>query len=64
MRPFERDVKIDMVSEGKVLKVIAVDTETGVEISLMAADGTPTSTLYQVAYEKLLYRLGKVAKSA
>ncbi|MBN9565840.1 MAG: hypothetical protein J0G29_07110 [Alphaproteobacteria bacterium] len=63
MRAFERDVIFEMLSLGKTVKVNAVDVETGMEISLMAADGTPTSTLYQVAYEKLLYRLGKIAKN-
>ena len=64
MRPFERNVDFELVSQGKTIKIIAIDEETGVDISLVAAEGTPVSTLYQVAYEKLLYRLGKLARSA
>jgi hypothetical protein len=64
MRPFERSVTFEMQTQDKTVKMMAVDVETGTEISLIAALGTPISTLYQVAYEKLLYRLGKTLKNA
>ena len=63
MRPFERSVTFEMQTHDKTVKMMAVDVETGMEISLVAALGTPISTLYQVAYEKLLYRLGKTLKN-
>ena len=63
MRPFERSVTFEMQTQDKTVKMMAVDVETGMEISLVAALGTPISTLYQVAYEKLLYRLGKTLKN-
>ena len=62
MRPFERNVTFEMEIQDKTVKMMAVDVETGLEITLEAALGTPISTLYQVAYEKLLYRLGKSLK--
>lgn len=64
MRLFDRKVTFEMAFLGKTVKLNAKDVETGVEVSLVAAQGTPQSTLYEVAYEKLLYQLGKSVKTA
>ena len=63
MRPFERDVQFDLITQGKTVKVVAIDVETSADVYVIAAGDTPTSTLYQVAYEKLLSRLGKLSKA-
>lgn len=63
MKSFEREVTFEVLTLGKTIKINAVDVQTGVQVSLMAADGIRVSSLYQIVYEKLLSRLGKIEKN-
>ncbi len=47
------EIYIEIVSVGRMLKVVAVDSATGLEATVIAPSATPRSDLERVAVRKL-----------
>lgn len=50
---------LEIVQLGSILRVVAVDTVTGTEVSFQAPANTPRTALQQTALKKLAYVLNK-----
>ena len=55
----EREVYIEFVVQGNVIKATAIDAATGVEASIVGPANAPRSTLAEAAARKLDYVLKK-----
>lgn len=53
-----REILFEFTAIGSVVKVAAIDAETGVEVSVMGPVSAAQSDLQKVAASKLLARLG------
>lgn len=53
----EREVYFEFVSIGNVVKVMAIDSVTGIEVSVMGPANAARADLQQLALQKLKARL-------
>jgi hypothetical protein len=53
----EREVYFEFVAIGNAVKVTAIDSVTGIEVSVMGPSSAPQAALEQVALQKLKLRL-------
>ena len=57
----KREIFIEYVVQGSVMKATAIDTATGTEASIVGPANAPRKTQTQTAANKLKYVLGKKA---
>ncbi len=56
------EVYIEMIRLGTIVKVNAVDANTGVEVSIQGPASTSQEQLKKIAIDKLHYRLRQLVK--
>jgi hypothetical protein len=54
-----REVYFEFTAVGAVVKVAAIDAQTGLEVSVMGPAGAPRGELQRLALQKLRARLAK-----
>ena len=59
MDPREHGIIIEMIRDGRYVKVSAVDTETGIEVSIVGDPRRGEAALQQAAVRKLRYVMEK-----
>jgi len=59
----EREIIFEFVQIGNALKVTAVDTATGTEVSMVGDPAASETTLKRLALQKLDYVMAKQKKS-
>ncbi len=57
-----REVIVEFVPRGNAVKVSAIDTETGTEVSIVGDPNAGRDQLSQLAVQKLTYVMGKQEK--
>jgi hypothetical protein len=55
----DREVYFEFTALGAVVKVAAIDAQTGLEVSVMGPAGAPRGDLQRLALQKLRARLAK-----
>ena len=55
--PGEREVYFEFAAIGNAVKVTAIDSVTGIEVSAMGPSSAPQAALQQLALQKLKLRL-------
>ena len=55
----DREVYFEFTALGAVVKVAAIDAQTGLEVSVMGPVGAPRADLQRLALQKLKARLAK-----
>ena len=55
----DREVYFEFTAVGAVVKVAAIDAQTGLEVSVMGPAGAPRGDLQRLALQKLRARLAK-----
>jgi len=55
----DREVYFEFTALGAVVKVAAIDAQTGLEVSVMGPAGAPRADLQRLALQKLRARLAK-----
>jgi hypothetical protein len=55
----DREVYFEFTALGAVVKVAAIDAQTGLEVSVMGPVGAPRADLQRLALQKLRARLAK-----
>jgi hypothetical protein len=55
----DREVYFEFTAIGAVVKVAAIDAQTGLEVSVMGPVGAPRADLQRLALQKLRARLAK-----
>jgi hypothetical protein len=58
----KREVLFEVTSSGNIVKVTAVDAETGIEATIQGPASAGPHALKQTALQKLIYVLGKKLK--
>jgi hypothetical protein len=58
----KREVLFEVTSSGNIVKVTAVDAETGIEATIQGPASAGTHALKQTALKKLIYVLEKKLK--
>jgi len=54
-----REILLEMTTIGNALRVVAIDAETGTEVTFQAPATTSRPTLERLAADKLRYVMGK-----
>jgi hypothetical protein len=60
-REEQRDVYFEFTAVGSVMKVVAIDSETGIEVSVMGPASALQRDLERLALQKLKLRLSREA---
>ena len=55
----DREVYFEFTAIGAVVKVAAIDAQTGLEVTVMGPAGAPRADLQRLAMQKLKARLAK-----
>ena len=55
--PSDREVYFEFVAIGNIVKVTAIDSQTGIEVSAMGPAGAAQADLQRLALQKLKARL-------